>query len=67
MVQFDLQVDQEPNQLCAFNDEDKKDVANKIDTILKRVEEEPKTRNWKLRARIGAKRKWYTDVDALTE
>jgi hypothetical protein len=47
--------------------DDRRDVSNKIDSILRRVEEEPKTRNWKLRSKIGTKKKWYTDVDALTQ
>jgi hypothetical protein len=51
----------------ALTDEDRKDVTNKIDTIIKRVEEEPKTRSWKVRAKLGTNKKWYTDVDALTE
>lgn len=50
-----------------LTEQDTKDVNTKIDTILKRVEEEPKSRGWKMRARIGTKKKWYTDVDALTE
>jgi len=48
-------------------DDDKKDVRNKIDVLLSRIEDEPKTGGWKMRARIGEKRKWYRDVEELTE
>jgi hypothetical protein len=30
-----------------------------IDAILGRIEQEPKTRAWKLRARIGERKRWY--------
>jgi len=38
-------------------------VNNKIDNLLKRIEEEPKTLKWQLRARIGTKIKWYQEVE----
>jgi len=34
---------------------------------LARIEEEPKSTGWKMRARVGTKKKWYTDVDALSD
>jgi len=43
--------------------EDRQDVNSKIDSLLKRVEEEPKSSSWKVRAKIGIKKKWYTDVE----
>jgi len=45
--------------------EDKTDVEHKIDTLLERVEKKPKSLRWKMRARIGAKKKWYRDVEEL--
>jgi len=51
----------------ALTDEDKKDINAKIDQLLRRIDEEPKSRGWKMRAKIGTKKQWYTDVDALSE
>lgn len=42
---------------------DKSDVVSKIDRLLARIENEPKTSGFKLRARIGEKKKWYNEVD----
>jgi hypothetical protein len=36
--------------------------ANKIETI---IESAPKSTSWKLRARVGTKKKWYDDVEEL--
>jgi hypothetical protein len=49
-----------------LSDEVKADVSSKIEQLLARVNEEPKTTGWKLRARIGEKRKWYRDVEELS-
>jgi hypothetical protein len=46
-----------------LSEEDKKDVNSKIATLLARIENEPKTRGWKIRSQIGERRKWYRDVD----
>ena len=42
---------------------DKNDVLSKIDRLLSRIESEPKTSMFRLRARIGEKKKWYNEVD----
>jgi hypothetical protein len=41
----------------------KDDVSKKIDRLLTKIDEAPKTTKWKLRARVGEKKKWYNDVD----
>jgi len=41
---------------------DRKDVAAKIDKILDSIEKEPKSFKWKMRAKIGTKKKWYNEV-----
>ena len=48
-----------------LSDEDRNDVDAKLTNLTGRLENEPKTRGWKLRAQIGEKRKWYRDVDEL--
>jgi hypothetical protein len=37
-------------------------VAERIDELGRAIEEEPKTGRWKLRARIGPRRRWYQEV-----
>jgi len=51
---------QENRKLSA---EDKEDVDGKVTALLTRIDEEPKSRGWKIRSQIGEKRKWYRDVD----
>lgn len=43
----------------------KADVTSKIEKILRAVEDEPKSLGWKMRAKVGAKKKWYTEVGEL--
>jgi len=45
--------------------DDSQDVAAKVDEILARIEREPKTTGWKMRARIGTKKKWYADIEEV--
>ncbi len=40
-----------------------KDLHEKIDQILQAIEDEPKSLGWKMRAKVGPKKKWYQDVD----
>jgi hypothetical protein len=41
-------------------DEEKDRLRAAIDALLERIEREPKSRAWKLRARIGERKRWYT-------
>jgi len=49
----------------ALNNEDYLDVASKIDNIITKIEREPKSVKWKIRASVGAKKKWYRDVEEI--
>jgi hypothetical protein len=40
-------------------DEERREVAARIDAVAERVEREPKSRAWRLRARIGERKRWY--------
>jgi hypothetical protein len=40
-------------------------VKNRIDALLSRLKGEPKTTGWKLRAKIGTKKKWYNEVEEV--
>jgi hypothetical protein len=46
-----------------LSDEDRADVIAKIEKLLKIVEDEPKAMGWKVRARVGTRKKWYRDVE----
>ena len=48
-----------------LSEEDRKDVDSKITALRGRIDEEPKTRGWKMRSQIGERRKWYRDVDEV--
>jgi len=53
------------DEFDVLTDEDRKDVATKIDTLLDAIESAPKTLKWKLRAKIGTKQKWYNEVEEV--
>jgi hypothetical protein len=40
-------------------------VAEQVDLALERIEREPKSIGWRMRARIGDRKKWYRDVSEL--
>jgi hypothetical protein len=40
-------------------------VAAQVDTLIARLEAEPKPLAWRLRARVGDRIKWYKDVDEV--
>jgi hypothetical protein len=39
--------------------EERAEIGRRIDTLLERIEQEPKSRGWRLRARIGERKRWY--------
>lgn len=41
-------------------------VEEKLRQLQREIEDAPKTRRWKLRARIGPKKKWYQEVEEGT-
>ena len=48
-----------------LSSEEQEVVRRQVEEALARIEAEPKTRRWKLRARIGDRMKWYRDVGEL--
>lgn len=42
-------------------------IEHRIDELSHAIEEEPKTGKWKLRARIGPRKKWYQEVAEKSE
>lgn len=45
--------------------DDQARVVSQVEICLARIEQEPKSRGWKLRARVGDRVKWYKDVDEV--
>jgi hypothetical protein len=44
---------------------DRQDIKSKIEKLIKRIEDEPKSLKWKMRSKIGTSKKWYTEVEEL--
>jgi hypothetical protein len=51
----------------ALSEHDTRRVAEQVEAALARIEREPKSIAWKMRARIGDRKKWYRDVGELAE
>jgi len=49
-----------------LSEKEKSYIATQVNTALARIDEEPKTISWKVRARIGDRVKWYQDVDEIS-
>jgi len=45
--------------------EKKATIKERIDSLLRAIETEPKALRWKLRARVGTKQKWYEEVEEV--
>lgn len=50
---------------AALDAEQKTRVVNQADAILHRLDAEPKSFAWRLRARVGERVKWYKDVEEV--
>jgi hypothetical protein len=48
-----------------LSEEEKERIAGGIDTLLERLDREPKSRGWKLRARIGERKRWYATPEEV--
>jgi Uncharacterised nucleotidyltransferase len=42
-----------------LSDGERSRIAGRLDDIIERIEAEPKSRGWKLRAKIGERKRWY--------
>ena len=59
-------VKQMAGQYSQLKDSEQARVVDQIDRSLSRIENEPKSRGWKLRARVGDRVKWYKEVDEVS-
>ena len=51
----------------ALGRDEKERVTEQVDAAMARIDDEPKSMGWKMRARVGDRRKWYRDVGELAE
>jgi hypothetical protein len=52
-------------QYDSLSEEDREVISGRVDLLLDRIEEEPKSLGWKLRAKVGTKKQWYNDVEEV--
>ena len=43
--------------------EDREAIGRRIEVLLKAIDSEPKSFGWKMRSKVGAKKKWYNPVE----
>jgi len=48
-----------------LSDPDRQVVRDRIHELQERIERQPKTVRWRMRARVGERVKWYKDVEEL--
>ena len=59
-------VKQLAGQYSQLSSEEQSQIVYQVELALERIEAEPKSRGWKLRARVGDRVKWYKDVDEVS-
>jgi DnaJ-class molecular chaperone len=50
-----------------LSDDEMRRLADQVDAALARIDREPKSFGWKMRAKIGDRKKWYRDVGELAD
>lgn len=58
-------VDQLADKYDVLGSEDRRVIRDRLSVLRERIEQEPATLRWRLRARIGERVKWYRDVDEV--
>lgn len=54
------EVEVDPKQI---GKKDREETTRKIEALLERIEKEPKSFGWKMRAKVGTKKRWYNPVE----
>lgn len=52
-------------QYAILGDEARREVVSKIGRLTRRLEREPKSARWRMRARVGASMTWYNEVEEV--
>ena len=55
-----------PQEQPNLGQDDIADVNKKIEVLLSTIEQQPKSKNWEKRAKVGEKKKWYREVEELS-
>ncbi len=50
----------DPSRISA---EERKDIGDKIRSLLRAIDDHPKSLGWTLRSKVGTKKQWYRDVE----
>jgi hypothetical protein len=58
-------VEQMAESYVQLDDDEKARVSAKVEEALHRIEEEPKALAWRIRGKVGDRKKWYRDVGEL--
>jgi hypothetical protein len=58
--------EQAAQEMDPLTEEDVADVSAKIKVLLGRIQNEPKSTGWRMRAKVGERRKWYREVEELS-
>ncbi len=51
----------------ALGDEEKRRVTEQVGAVMVRIDDEPKSMGWKMRAKVGDRKRWYREVGELSE
>jgi hypothetical protein len=54
-----------PKYSNALSEEDCSLAINRIDKLIERIDQEPKTKKWMKRAKTGTKKRWYEEVQSF--
>jgi len=57
---FGAEVGIDPSRL---ETDELKEITGKVEKLLERIEREPKSLKWKMRAKVGTKQRWYNPVE----
>ena len=60
-------VDQMAATYDAVGHEEKQRVTEQVGAILVRIDDEPKSMGWRMRAKVGDRKRWYREVGELAE
>jgi hypothetical protein len=50
-----------------LTEDERRLIASRFDQLLERVEAEPKSRGWRLRAKVGERKRWYDLPEEVTQ
>jgi hypothetical protein len=52
-------------EYAVLSADDREIISARADALLARIDSEPKSVGWKLRAKVGTKKQWYNDVEEV--